>query len=240
MRRKDLVRKLGPPGALAVAWAALPAICGFLLLANIGPIRDWLDGHRELGVFVYAGIFALSAGFGLLPTYAQSLLGGWVFGFALGLPAALAGFTGGALVGYVVARTVSRRRVEEVIETNPKARAVRDALIGRGFWATLGVVSLLRLPPNSPFALMNLVMASTGVPRIPYALGTLIGMAPRTGVAVFFAAAASATGAKDIQQFIREGPGTWVLLGGIAVLIVVLAVLGHVGNKAVERVTKRS
>ena len=66
--------------------------------------------------------------------------------------AALVGFTGGGLLGYQVARRVSKDRVEELIEGNPKARAIRDALRRRGPWRTLLVVTLLRLPPNSPFA----------------------------------------------------------------------------------------
>jgi uncharacterized membrane protein YdjX (TVP38/TMEM64 family) len=233
-----IARRLGPAGLLALAWAAAPALMGILLLANIGPVRDWLDAHRAAGVYVYTFLFMFSAGFGVLPTYAQSILGGWVFGFALGFPAALAGFTGGALIGYVVAHTVAKTRVERMIDEKVKARAVRDALIGRGFWSTLGVVALLRLSPNSPFALMNLAMAATGVPRLPYAVGTLLGMAPRTGLTVFLAATASATGAKDIGGFIREGPGKWVLIGGALLLILALAVLGYIGNKAVERVTR--
>jgi MFS family permease len=36
------------------------------------------------------------------------------------------------------------------------------------------IVTLVRLPPNSPFAITNLVLASAGVPRPVYLLGTAI------------------------------------------------------------------
>ena len=97
-----------------------------------------------------------AAGLGFLPTYAQSILGGWVFGVALGLPAALVGFTGEAWLGYEIARRVSKDRVEELIERNPKARVIRDALVGRGPWRTLLVVvappaaAELALRPHQP------------------------------------------------------------------------------------------
>ena len=232
----SLVRSLGPTGLLGLAWTAAPAVCGTALLAGLGPLSEWLLYHRPLGLVLYTVVFVLGAGLGFLPTYAQSILGGWVFGVAAGLPAALVGFTGGGLLGYQVARRVSNDRVEELIEANPKARAIREALVGRGPWRTLLVVTLLRLPPNSPFALTNLVMATTGVPRPVFVAGTFLGMLPRTAVAVALAAAASATGAEDIQAFVRHR-GPWLLAAGVLGGIAVLGVLGAIARRALRHVT---
>lgn len=232
------LRNLGPAGLLGVLWATFPGICGILLLANIGPASDWLRSHGSAGLAVYIVVFIVSAGLGFLPTFAQAILGGWVFGVAQGLPAALAGFGGGALIGYAVSRTVARRRVERLIEVNVKARAVRDTLIGRGPWRTFGLVALLRVPPNSPFALTNLIMASTGVPLLQFLLGTIVGMIPRTAIAVTMAAAAAQTGAKDIQAFVKSGPGPAYLIGGLVALVIALAIIGRLANKAVEKVAR--
>jgi uncharacterized membrane protein YdjX (TVP38/TMEM64 family) len=234
--QRDVLRALGPAGLLGAAWTAAPAILGTILLASIALVTDWLLQHRPLGFAIYVTLFVLGAGLGFLPTYAQSIVGGWVFGLALGLPAALFGFTAGALLGYAVARRVSRDRVQELIDANPKARAIRDALVGRGAWRTLLVVTLLRLPPNSPFALTNLVMAATGVPVGLFAAGTFLGMLPRTAVAVGLAAAAAGTGAEDIQTFVRHrGPALMVagVFGGMAVL----GVLSLIARRALRRVT---
>ncbi|MCC6661978.1 MAG: TVP38/TMEM64 family protein [Phycisphaerales bacterium] len=229
-----LWRRLGPAGALGVLWSVAPAVLGSFLLIYLGTVGDWLRA-RESGLAIYTIAFMVAAGLGILPTYAQAILGGWVFGLSFGLPAALLGFLGGAIIGYAAARTVARTRVEQLIAENPKARAVREALVGRGFWSTMGVVALLRLPPNSPFALTNLVMAAVGVPRVAFAVGTLLGMTPRTAVAVAFAAVA-ARGGRDIQEFLKEGPGKWALIIGIGVMFGVLALIGHIGKKAAERV----
>jgi uncharacterized membrane protein YdjX (TVP38/TMEM64 family) len=205
-------------------------------LASLAPLSDWLLQHRSAGLALYTVAFVLGAGLGFLPTYAQSILGGWVFGLAAGLPAALVGFTGGGLLGYVVARRVSKDRVEALIERNPKARAIREALVGRGPWRTLLVVMLLRFPPNSPFALTNLVMAATGVPLPTFLAGTFLGMLPRTAVAVSLAAAAAATGAEDIQTFVRHR-GPWLLAFGIVGGMAVLGILGAIARRALDRVT---
>ncbi len=233
---KETWRRLGGAGVLGLLWLILPMTGGFLLLHQLGPVSDWLLRDRSTGLAVYIGIFIISAGFGLLPTYAQAILGGWVFGMSHGFLGALAGFAGASLIGYALAKTVSKDRVRTLIAENPKAKAIRDALIGKGFWQALGTVTLLRIPPNSPFAVTNLAMASVGVSLVPYIIGTIVGMAPRTAIAVFIAAqTAQQTGAKDIQAALEHGKSGAILIGGFVVLVVVLGILGYVSNKVIAR-----
>ena len=230
-----MFRQAWPTALLALVWTAAPAICGILLLANLGILSDWLQIDPTIGLAAYVIIFIITAGLGFLPTYAQALLGGWVFGMWIGTPAALAGFTGAAVLGYAIAHYVSRDQVRNLISEDVRAQAIRDSLVGRGFWPTLGIVSLLRLPPNSPFALTNLVMASTGVKMMPYVLGTAIGMAPRTAVATVVAAMGAATGSRDLQELAQER-GLMVVGAGLVVMVIVLAIIGTIANRALERV----
>lgn len=234
----SLFRRLGPAGLLGLAWTSCPAIGGILLLANIGLLSDWLTAHLVIGWLLYVIIFIVTAGIGALPTYSQSVLAGWVFGFAAGLPAALLGFVGASMLGYAIARGVSQDRIERIIEERPRARAARAALLGRGFRRSTFIVTLLRLPPNSPFALTNLVLAGSGTDRRAYILGTALGMLPRTAIVIGASAAAAASGARDIQSFVREGPGTLVLVTGLVVTITVLAAIGVIANRAIERVIR--
>jgi len=250
---KTKLKGLGPTAFLAILWTASPGLLGFVLLANIGPIRDAIDKlGPTTGWLAYILVFMFSAGVGFLPTYGQSVLGGWVFGFAKGFPGAMCGFVGGSMIGYAIAGRVSKHKVEDMINANPKARAVRDALVGHGFWRTVGIVTLLRLPPNSPFALSNLAMASAGVTFLPFVIGTALGMAPRTAVAVSIAALARSEGAKDIQaildgevgsdRLIAMGVPEWlagklVLIAGILVVLIVAAIIGYIANRALKHVT---
>lgn len=240
-----IIKRLGPASILAGIALAFPPLGGILVLSFMDTIAKWLESHLEAGPWIYGLAFAVFTGLALLPTYSQSILGGWAFGISIGFPAALAGFTGGALIGYVLDTRVAGQRVVTLIDENPKWAAVRDALLPdaahgrhRGFWRTLAIVILLRLPPNSPFALTNLLLASVRVPFAIYLLGTAIGMAPRTFAAVWL-------GHTLHQQFssIREGlaaPKPWWLLAvGIVMVIIVLGVIGAIANKAIERVTKK-
>lgn len=232
-RAQGWVRRLGPAGPLALAAATLPALGGLLLLGLLNVVGPWLKAQGALGLGLYVLGFAVMAGLALLPTYAQAILGGWAFGFLLGYPAALGGFVGGAALGYLVGRRASGRRVLEIIDEHPKWRAIYEALVGRGFWRTLGIVALLRLPPNSPFAMTNLVMAATRVPLGAYLLGTLGGMAPRTGLAVYAAA-----GLRELTfDPAQAGRPAWLVGAGIVVTLGVVIVIGLLANRAVARVT---
>lgn len=230
-----IVRRLGPAAALGVVAAIMPAVGGFVIVYYADTIGTWLRGHEASGLMLYAAAFALLAGLALLPTYAQSFLGGWAFAFEAAFPAALGGFFGGAWIGYEVARGASGDRVMKLIDEKPRWLAVRDALVGRGFWPTLGIVALLRMPPNSPFAVTNLVLASVRVRRLPFLLGTLIGMAPRTAAAVGIGSLAGGMAARDAM---KQKPEWWMFVIAVGALLMVIVVIGSIARRAIDRVTR--
>lgn len=221
------LRRLGPVGVLGVIALTLPPLGGFLLLGTMVWVGPFLAELGGLGVTMYVSGFILLAGLALLPTYAQALLGGYAFGFAVGFPAALAGFLGGALLAYALAGRIAGQRLMTLVHEKPKWNAIHKELVGSGFWRTLGIVTLIRLPPNSPFAAVNVVMASARVAWAPYALGTAVGMAPRTGAAVFLA---HSVGTFDTSQ------PSWMLVAGVVSSIVVVIVIGLLANRAVNRI----
>lgn len=233
----EIVRGLGPASVLAVIASVLPAVGGIVLLLNIGSIGLWLQGQEALGVVVYVVAFMVLSGLALLPTYAQAILGGWAFGMAVGLPAALLGFFGGSLIGYAVASRFASKRAMVVLDEHPRWMAVRDALVGDGngtsFWRTLGIVTLVRLPPNSPFALTNLLMASVRVPRLAFALGTLIGMAPRTAVVLFMATLIEGEISRDAMRAARPW---WFVPMAVGLMFVMLMVIMWIAKGAMARV----
>ncbi|MGH7244881.1 MAG: TVP38/TMEM64 family protein [Phycisphaerales bacterium] len=232
----DVLRAMGPTAILGVMWTVSPGVLGILLVWYLGPISIWLRELGAAGWFVYVALFIFSAGVGFLPTYGQSLLGGWVFGFLWGFPGAMLGFVGGSVIGYFIAKRVSKHKVEEILKSNPKARAASEALVGHGFWRTLGIVTLIRIPPNSPFAITNLVLASSGVGFLPYLLGTAIGMAPRTAITCLFAALGAQQGQASIVSLIRHTNPLFTL-AGVVLLFGVLYVLYIIAEKAIQSVT---
>lgn len=237
------MQRLGFASIIALLAVVLPPLGGFVVLGFLGRIAAWFDSHGDLGIVLYMAGFALFTGLALLPTYSQSILGGWAFGVAWGFPAALIGFFGGSIIGYGIARPTASERVTRVIDEEPKWAAVRDALVpaagGRagGWLKTLGIVTLLRLPPNSPFAITNLLLASVRVPFWIFCVGTLIGMAPRTLAAVWLGHAVRGQVA-SIEEGIKAPIPWWLFATMIVVTLAVLTVIGVIANRAITRVTR--
>src|SRR5204863_6292011 len=130
-----------------------------------------------------------------------------------------------ALIGYLVSAGAAGNRVVDIVREHPKWEAVRVAMLGAGFWKAFGIITLIRLPPTSPFAAANFIMGTTRAPMIPYLLGTLIGMAPRTAAAVWAASRASTL---DFS----ESKNVWSYIYLLASTILVVVIIGRLANNA--------
>lgn len=219
--------------ALSAAWFTLPALFSVGLFAYLGPVSDWLRSHGSAGLVVAAAGFAVTAGLGLMPTYAQAVLMGWVFGTAAGLGVSVVGYVGGAVLGWAVCRAVARDEVRALIDAEPRWRVVRSALVDASQARTVWLVALLRFPPSSPFAFTNMLLAATGVRFGPMIAGSLLGMLPRTAVAAWFGAQGAATGAQDLKDLMQK-QGLPAVIVGVVLIVAVLAVLQHIGKRALR------
>lgn len=237
-------RDFGRAGPLAVVAAVLPAAGGFALLGFMPQVSGLLNDLGSAGFVLYVVAFAVTSGFAILPTYAQAALGGYAFGLAGGIPGAMLGFVGGSVVGYTIARLTAGDDANKAIEDHPKWRAVRNAFVAqtedpekRGFWRTLGIVTLIRLPPNSPFALTNLLMAGVRVPRLIFLIGTAVGMLPRTALVVFIGhQVAQSLGADELtSDALKDARPGWLLPVGIGLSVAVLITLAVLGDKAIRK-----
>ncbi|MDZ4754539.1 MAG: VTT domain-containing protein [Phycisphaerae bacterium] len=218
---------------LAALWTTVPGILGFFALGFIASLNTWIRGFGDNAWLVYVAMFAVCSGIGFLPTYAMSMIGGWIFGFQHGTLGAIAGFVGGAVVGYVVSMLAGGPALGRWLEHKPAVHVVRDALLGKGFWRSLGIVTLLRLPPSSPFALMNFAMTAARVRIVPYILGTAIGMTPRTAIAAYVAAAAAAAEEPNFQALFAKR--TWEFIAGLVITFIILMILGQIASIALRR-----
>lgn len=223
---KKLMRRLGPAGPLAIINATLPLLGSLLLFTSLNAAGPWLRGHGDLGVVVYVVGFALLTGFSLLSNNAPTTLGGWAFGFAVGLPTAMLGMILGAWIGYGVARAASGGRVVGLIDEQPKWRAVCRELIGSGLARTILLIALLRL--CSPFAVANFVLAAVRVPIWTYTLGTIAGLLPRAVIIVYGASHAS-------QLDLRQSGARWMLAAGVVVIVILVTIISRMAKRALER-----
>jgi uncharacterized membrane protein YdjX (TVP38/TMEM64 family) len=223
-------RRLGAAGPVAIVLSFWPPLGGFLLLATLTQLGPWLRDHGSEGIAIYILVTGFLMGISFVPTYACSILAGWAFGFGVGCPVALLTITLAAVLAYVIARWIAQDRVLEVIRERPKWRAIHEALLGSAPGRTLLVVTLLRVPPSSPFALANFALAAAKVPLWNYTLGTFIGIAPRTALAAFAAAGLEQLKFKDTGE-------RWMVVAGVAATLVVCVILGMMANRALAAVT---
>ena len=228
----SVFRRLGAAGPVAVILSFSPPIFSLLLLTRLTEVGPWLQGRGFDGWLIYFVLAGLLMGTSLLPTYACAILAGWAFGFAAGFPLAIVTITVAAVIAYVIGRWIARDRVIEVIRERPNWRAVHESLLGSDRVRTRFVVTLLRIPPSSPFALANFCLAAARVSLVDYTLGTLVGVAPRTALAAFAAA-----GLKELT-FKNVGNAGWVIAAGIVITLGVCVVLGVMANRALSAVTR--
>lgn len=220
-----LIRDLGPVvGALAVLACTAPAIAGFALFSGslIKPqaIRSFLDSMGIGAPFAGAVLFALLTGCALAPTWAFSFASGAIFhtSFPVAGAIAMVGVTGGALIGYLLGVALARKRVMRTIEANERARIIRAALLDRGLPTETFIITLIRIPPNSPFALTNFTLAAARANPLAYLVGTFVGIAPRTLFATWLGVQAG-----DLTKV--GGPPKAYVMAGIILAVVVFLVL---------------
>jgi uncharacterized membrane protein YdjX (TVP38/TMEM64 family) len=221
----DGLREMGPVvWVMGLMSVTLPGIVGTFVLfgSALGPerMRAFVMGLGEGAPWIAAVLFGVMTGSAMAPTYALSFACGVVFAsMGVGGAVAMAGVVLGALVGYGWGVVLARKRVMDVVNRHEKARIIRHALLDRPVHTEAWLVGLIRFPPNSPFALTNLVLSSLRVRLVAFFFGTLVGMAPRTLFAVWLG-----TQVGDLAQAQAAGGRMRVIIGGVIGVVVFLLV----------------
>jgi uncharacterized membrane protein YdjX (TVP38/TMEM64 family) len=229
---RRFLHQLGPAGPMALIATFLPALGAVVLVAVARDIAPWLKSHGTPALLLFIAAFAILGGFALVPTYANSLLAGWTFGFPIGFPAVMLGLLGAAAISYTFARRVSGHRVEDLIHRHPKWEVVKNALIGQGTWRTIWIVMLLRLSPLLPFETTSVLLAATGVPPLPFMVGTAIGVIPRTAAIVFVASRAH-------HLDFHQANSKWFLILGILASLLGATIIALISKHALNHATSK-
>ncbi len=224
-------RRLGAAGPVAIVLSFWPPLGGFLLLATLTTFAPWLREHHAAGLVLYFLATTVLVGCSFLPTFAVAIYAGWVFGFGLGFALAMAALTVSSLVAYAIGRSIARDRVLEVIAEKPAWQAVHCALLGDSRRIVL-VTALLRIPPLSPFAIVNFVLAAARAPLGAYTLGTFVGLLPRTAAATFVAAGLEQLHTQNLTDTPR-----WMAISGMIAFIAMCFIIGALANGALRKLS---
>ncbi|HEY4246714.1 MAG TPA: hypothetical protein VGM64_07645 [Lacunisphaera sp.] len=160
------IRQWGASGPVAIVLSFWPPLGGFVLLAFLTALGPWLRTHGSAGMAIYFLVAGILLGVSFVPTYSCAILAGWAFGFCAGFSLAAVTITASSLMAYAIERWIARDRVLEVMRTKPKWNAIHRALLGGDKLKTIFVVTLLRIPPTSPFAFANFVLAAFAAAKL--------------------------------------------------------------------------
>lgn len=135
-------------------------------------LQDRVAAHGLLAAAAFVAAYGLVVGVSLPGAVWMTIAGGFLFGTAAGAAYAVIGATAGAVVVFLLARTVFR---EAWAARAGGALARMEDGFRRDAFSYLLV---LRLVPLFPFWLVNLVPALLGVRLSTYTLATAIGIVP--------------------------------------------------------------
>ncbi len=187
---------------------------------NVEDLRARFDHPGLPTALIFAALYA-AVTLAPLPKAVFTIAAGMLFG----VPAAVAIVLTGALVGAVAAfylgRVLGRHAAERFVGRH--LIGLDALLVRRGLWAVAG----LRLIPLVPFTAMNYLSGLTALRLAPYAIGSLLGMAPGTAAYVVVGAYGAA-------------PGSWPFLAALAGLLALTAagVVAAARNRRLRRRTQ--
>jgi len=181
------------------------------LKANRAQLMELRAAHAVPFAAVFVLIYVVQTAFSLPGAAILSLAAGAIFGVLQGTLFVVSGATVGAILAFLVSRTLLRDWVVRKFGTRMEG-------IDRGLRENgLSYLLFLRLVPAFPFFLVNLACGVTGLPLRTYALGTLVGIIP--GSLVFVNAGASLAAIETVRQVVSPRVlGSFALLGLFALL----------------------
>ena len=152
-----------------------------------------------------------------------------IFGYLLGWQAVLPLFAinmGGILFINLLVRWLDHDRFLQFLRKNPKAQSVLDRILNK----ELEVIFFAKLSPILPFGLTNLLFALSGAQLKNILLGGLLGMTPRTLLAIW-----SGHEAREIRTLLENpNQSSWTQIIVVVLIIVSIAGLWQVVQRALK------
>jgi uncharacterized membrane protein YdjX (TVP38/TMEM64 family) len=151
------------------AWTAISATGRHDALAAVA----WLRVAGVAGVVIFAALYVVSV-LAFVPAVWLAAMAGYLYGVRLGLAISVPATLAGAVLAFVLGRSIARDAVRAFAARRPRLRAFDDALADGGY----RLVVLLRL--CMPHNLLNYGLAASRVSLGSFTLGTAIGGWPLT------------------------------------------------------------
>ncbi|HUQ70686.1 MAG TPA: TVP38/TMEM64 family protein [Planctomycetaceae bacterium] len=213
-----------------IAWNRREEIEAFLgpLFESVNALGPWAP--------VVLALMYIPACLCFIPNTFLSPGVGFLLGPVWGLVTAIIGLVMGHTATFFVSRKLGRAWFYRRAAGNQRFRAVELACEREGF----KIVTLTRLTPVFPSNVMSYFFGVTSLSVREFALGTAIGMLPRTIVYTTVGAAAKSFVDASGEDFLDQPLMQWATGIGIAVTIVVLAVIARIARRALNDAIARN
>ncbi len=205
-------------------WSALVLVIAVLIVAGrligidtyLQALQRWIWSFGHWGPVVYVLLY-VAATLVLLPGTPLTILAALLFGALWGFVTMTAATTLAAAAGFLIARYLARRRVEQRLGGTDSFRRLRQ-MTERNQWIAIPFV---RLMPVFPFALNNYALGLTRISFWRYLLWSELIFMPMNAVYVI--------GAGALYRAMIRGEVSWLLIGisaGAGILVLGLGILG--------------
>jgi uncharacterized membrane protein YdjX (TVP38/TMEM64 family) len=209
----------------AVAWGGQHA--SPVLLSIVGDVRAFGVAAPVAFTLVYAISVAL-----LIPSTVLSVAGGALFGFWIGVAAALIGGVVGSSIAFLLGRHAMRRFVARRLASMPRYQAIERAVSKRG----RRIVFLLRLSPVVPFNFLNYALGLTAISLADFTWAG-IGMVPSAVVYAYFGKVTGEALVLAGQTQMRHDTSYYTaLVGGLLATVAATMVVAQTARRALRDV----
>lgn len=183
---------------------------------------QWVKALGPWGPIAFMAIYILSVLF-FIPASILTLGGGFVYGIGWGSVWVLIAANISGQITFLLGRHIARNWIAHKVESQPKFKAIDDA-VARDGWK---IVALVRLAPVFPFSLMSYAFGLTRIPFWSYAIANLA-MIPGTVMYVYFGSVA-----RDVTEKVTKPP--WIKWTVLALTIVVVLYVTRFAKRALTR-----
>jgi uncharacterized membrane protein YdjX (TVP38/TMEM64 family) len=188
-------------GSHRIPWSDLPVLVERLSALRSSPVA----AIAMLGAFLVGGLVVFPVNL----LIAASVI---AFGSAAGAAVALLGSLASALLLHAIGSLLPERFRARF--AGATIERLRERIARHGVLA----VAIVRLVPIAPYSIVSVAAGAAGIPRVPYVVGTALGMAPGIALSAIFVDRARAV-------ISAPRPLSWAMLLFAILLIVAVALL---------------
>jgi len=191
---------------------ANPILFSSFFIVYLSNHLSWFQGFDFWQQAIFFGCAVVTMTFAFTPSTLVCLVSGYLWGLS-SLPWLIVSYIMASAIGFEIPQRMDRGRLSRSLHAIPKVAGFIDQVNNQSFWWIL----FTRILPTLPFAVMNVVFSILQVNRRNYYLAGIIGMLPRTIMAVW----AGAQGDAFIHNEFIYRKEVWLPVVGLAILLLI-------------------